>query len=94
MKKKLTKEQKNRIKNLLIGGVVLSVVGCIIGGLIKSNIDLTNKNRELERKNSNLKGRNKSIKDENRRLVKENYEVCYHLGKKSMTHPKIRIIRK
>lgn len=90
--RKLTEEEKRRrIKNLIISGLVISI-GCIIGVLVNSNTKLTNENKNLDRQNSKLRGRIKSLKDENKRLVKENYEACYHLGKKSVTHPR-RVIK-
>lgn len=95
-KRKLTEEEKKArtdfLIDLFIGGAVFGVVGCIIGSLVKSNKELINENKELERKNANLKGRNRSLKDENKRLVRENYEACYHLGKKSVSHPR-RVIK-
>lgn len=90
-KKNLTEEEKEKRNRLFIDLVILTVAGCIIGALVKSNQELANENKELERKNNNLKGRNRSLKDENRRLVRENYEACYHLGKKSVSRPRVRI---
>jgi hypothetical protein len=93
--KKLTKEEKKEKLDFLFNfigccGIVLTVTGCVIS-LLESNRELASRNEILEKKNANLRGRNKSLKDENRRLVRENYEACYHLGKKSITHPRTRI---
>ena len=92
--KKLTKEEKERrliLLNILSCGIIIVAAGCIIDNLLESNRELASRNKKLEIKNATLKGRNKSLKDENKRLVKENYEACYHLGKKSISHPRTRI---
>lgn len=93
--KKLTKEEEKKEKqglliNILGCGIILTITGCVIS-LLESNRELASRNERLEKKNSNLRGRIKSLKDENKRLARENYEACYHLGKKSITHPRTRI---
>lgn len=93
--KKLTKEEKKEKQDLLINilgcsSIILTITSCVIY-LLESNKELASRNERLEKKNSNLEGRIKSLKDENKRLVRENYEACYHLGKKSISHPKTRI---
>jgi len=90
MKEKKEKK-KEFIIDLIAGVVITTVISLGISSLFESNRKLSAENKELERRVSNLQGRNKILKEENRKLRKENYEACYHLGKKSVTHPVIRI---
>jgi Na+/phosphate symporter len=87
MKKELTeKEKRKKILNILGYSIILLSAGLIIEKVLENNRTLKNKNNKLEKKIFTLKGKNRSLKEDNRKLLKQNYEVCYHLGKKSITH--------
>ena len=85
----MKKEEKERKRKIVLVSIIGLLGICLY--LNKRVYKLETNNEILERKNAILKGSNKSLASENRRLRKENYDACYHLGKRSIAHPIIRI---
>lgn len=87
--KKLTKEEK---KKIIFGSIIIGLSTGLVFSLCR-NDKLRKENTRLEKNNTTLKTENRDLRGMNKKLSKENYELCYHLGKKSISHPRPRRLK-